>query len=167
MQIERSSWSIAIIATALCKVREQVLLSQLSRYLWSAESQFGITEAHWVEWPYSHSYNQKIFTMIRTHLYTCASVTHKKHLIVNHWTLAKKPLDRNVSFHIAKFFLFWDREQEFVVRCGNSLTMTFRNSNWIRIRGQLPHSCTYNDNYTDDPNHHHEAGADLRGRLGH
>ena len=34
------------IATALSKVLEQVLLSRLARYLWTADSQFGFKSAH-------------------------------------------------------------------------------------------------------------------------
>ena len=34
------------IATALSKVLEQVLLSPLSRYQWTADSQFGFKQAH-------------------------------------------------------------------------------------------------------------------------
>ena len=36
-------------ATALSKVLEQVLLSRLARYLWSADSQFGFKQAHGTE----------------------------------------------------------------------------------------------------------------------
>ena len=56
---------------------------------------------------------------------------------VNHFTLAKKLLDGNVPLHIVKLFIFWYREQEFMVRWGNSLSMTFRCSNGIRQGGQL------------------------------
>ena len=34
---------------------------------------------------------------------------------VNHWMLAKKPLERNVPLQIVKLFIFWYREQEFMV----------------------------------------------------
>ena len=37
------------IATAFSKVLEQVLLSRLARYLWTADSQFGFKQAHWTE----------------------------------------------------------------------------------------------------------------------
>ena len=40
---------IAIIATALSKVLEQVLLSRLARYLWTADSEFGFMQAHGTE----------------------------------------------------------------------------------------------------------------------
>ena len=34
------------IATSLSKVFEQVLLSPIARYLWTADSQFGFKQAH-------------------------------------------------------------------------------------------------------------------------
>ena len=76
---------------------------------------------------------------------------------VNHWTLAKKLLyiDRNVPLHIVKLFIFWYREQEFMVRWGNSLSMTFRCSTGIMQGGQL--SPLLYKVYTDDPNHHLQA----------
>ena len=74
---------------------------------------------------------------------------------VNHWTLAKKLLDRNVPLHIVKLFIFWYREQEFMVRWGNSLSITFHYSNGIRQGGQLS-PLLYNV-YTDDLNHHLRA----------
>ena len=73
---------------------------------------------------------------------------------VNHWTLAKKLSDRNAPLHIVKLFIFWYREQEFMVRWGNS-SMTFRCSNGIRQEGQLS-PLLYNV-YTDDLNHHLQA----------
>ena len=73
---------------------------------------------------------------------------------VNHWTLAKKLLDRDVPLQV-KLFIFWYREQEIMVRWGNSLSMTFRCSNWIRQGGQLsPLLCNA---YTYDLNHHLQA----------
>ena len=88
---------------------------------------------------------------------------------VNHWTLAKKLLDGNVSLHIVKFFIFWYREQEFMVRefmvyTSYSLLMTFRCSNWIRQGGQLS-PLLYNV-YADDLNHHLQStgvGCYVRG----
>ena len=74
---------------------------------------------------------------------------------VNHWTLAKKLLDRNVPLHIVKLFIFWYREQEFMVGWDDSLSMTFRCSNGIRQEGHL--SPLLHNVYTDDLNHHLQA----------
>ena len=74
---------------------------------------------------------------------------------VHHWTLAKKLSDRYVPLHIVKLFIFWYREQEFMVRWDNSLSMTFRCANVIRQGGQL--SPLFYNVYTDDLNHHLQA----------
>ena len=73
-----------------------------------------------------------------TAVYRCFLDTKKAFDRVNHWTLAKKLLDRNVPLNIVQLFIFWYREQEFMVQCGNSLSMTFRCLNGIRQGGQLP-----------------------------
>ena len=86
----------------------------------------------------------------------CAFLMQKKAFDrVNHWTLAKKLLDRNVPLHIVKLFIFWYIEQEFMVRWGNSLSMTFRCSNGI-MQGLQLSPLLYNV-YTDDLNHHLQA----------
>ena len=69
--------------------------------------------------------------------------------------LAKNLLERNVPLHIVKLFIFWYREQKFMVRWGNSLSMTFRCANWNRQGGQSS-PLLYNA-YTDDLNHHLQA----------
>ena len=87
-----------------------------------------------------------------TPVYMCFLDAKKAFHRVNHWTPAKKLLHRNVPLHIVKLFIFWYREQEFMVRWGNSLSMTFRCSNMIRQGGRLS-PLLYNV-YTDDLNHH-------------
>ena len=90
-----------------------------------------------------------------TPVYMCFLDAKKAFDRINHWTQAKKLLDRNVPLHIVKYFIFWYREQEFMVRWGNSLSMTSSCANGIRQRGQLsPLLCNV---YTDDLNHHLQA----------
>ena len=74
---------------------------------------------------------------------------------VNHWTPAKKLLDRNAPLHIVKLFIFWYREQEFIVRWDNALSLTFHCANGIRQEGQL--SPLLHKVYTDVLNHHIRA----------
>ena len=124
--------SIAI-ATALSKVLEQVLLSRLARYLWTADSQFGFKQANGTEMAtFSLKQTVDFYRNQDTPVYMCFLDGKKTFDRVNHWTLSKKLLDRNVLLHIVKLFIFWYREQEFMVRWGNSLSMTFRCSNGIR-----------------------------------
>ena len=104
------------IATALSKVLEQVLLSRLTRYLWTADSQFGLQQAHGTEMAiFALKQTVDFYHNQDTPAYMCFLDTKKAFDRVNHWTLSKKLLDRNVPL-----FIFWYREQEFMVRWGNS-----------------------------------------------
>ena len=95
------------IAAALSKVLDQVLLSRLARYLWTEDSQYGFKQVHGTE--------MAIFALKQTvdfyrtqdkPVYMCFLDAKKAFDRVNHWTLAKKLLDRNVPLHIVKLFIF-------------------------------------------------------------
>ena len=95
-------------ATTISKVLEQVLLSRLARYLWTADSQFGFKQAHRTEMAI-FALKQKVdfYRNQDTPVYMCFLDGKKAFDRVNHWTLAKKLLDRNVPLHIVKLFIFW------------------------------------------------------------
>ena len=50
-----------------------------------------------------------------TPVYMCFLDANKAFDRVNHWTLTKKLLDRNVPLHIVILFIYWYRKQEFMV----------------------------------------------------
>ena len=108
-------------------------------YLWTADSQFGFKQA--CTWDRNGHFSLKqtvdFYRNQDTPVYMCFLDVKNYFDRVNHWTLAKKLLDRNVPLHIVKLFIYWYREQEFMVRWGNSLSMTFLCSNGIRQGGQL------------------------------
>ena len=54
-----------------------------------------------------------------TPVYMCFLDAKKAFDRVNYWTLAKKLLERNAPYHIVRLFIFWYREQEFMVGWGN------------------------------------------------
>ena len=113
-------WPI-VIATALSKVLEQVLLSRLARYLWTADSQFGFKQAHGTEMAiFALKITLDFYCNQDTPVYLCFLDSKKAFDRVNHWTLAKKLLDINVPLHIVKLFIFWYREQEFMVLWGTT-----------------------------------------------
>ena len=68
------------IATALSKVLEQVLLSLLARYLWTADSQFGFKRAHGTEMAiFAFKQTVDFYGNQDTPLYTCAFLMQKRH----------------------------------------------------------------------------------------
>ena len=126
--------------TSLSKVLEQVLLSRLARYL-AAYSQVGFKRAHGTEMAiFALKQTVDFYRNQDTHVYMCLFYAKNAFRGVN-WTLAKKLLDRNVPLHVVKLFIYWYREQEFMVRWGNSLSMAFCCSNGIRQGGQVSDCC--------------------------
>ena len=111
------------IASALSKVPEQVLLSRLARYLCTADSQFGFKQAHGTEmaiFKFKQAVDFYRNQDPHIYIYIYFSFFHAKKAFdrVNHWTLAKKLLERNVPLHIVKLFIFWYREHKFMDRIG-------------------------------------------------
>ena len=144
---------IIAIATTLSKALEKVLLSRLSTYLWTADSQFSFKQAQGTEIEiFALKQTIDFYRNLDTRLFVCFLDAKMAFLRVNHWTLAKKLLDRNVPLHIVKLFIFWYRGQAFMVQWGNSLSMTFRCLNGIRQGGHL-FPLLYNV-YADDLNQH-------------
>ena len=118
--VDVNSYRPIAIATALSKALQQVLLSRLARYLWTVVSQFGFKQAHGTE--------MAIFALMQTVdfycdqdtlVYMCFLDAKKAFGRGNLWTLAKKLLDRNGPLYIVKLFIFWYKEQEFMVRWSN------------------------------------------------
>ena len=105
------------IATALSKVLEQVKLSRLARCLWTADSQFGFKQAHGTEMAiFALKQTIDLYRNQDTPVYMFFLDAKMVFDRVNHRTLAKKLRNRNVPLHIVKLFIFWYREQEFMVR---------------------------------------------------
>ena len=74
------------IATALSMVLEEVLLSRLSRYLWTADSQFGLKRAHGTEMAiFAFKQTVDFYCYQDTPVYMCFLDAKKAFDRVNHW----------------------------------------------------------------------------------
>ena len=133
------------------------MLSRVARYLWTAGSQFDFKQAH------ACNRNCHIYPQANSKIYRNQDTPEDISFLfaknafdrVNHRSFAKKLLGRNVRLHTVKLVIFWHREQAFMLRWSNSLSMTFRFANGIRQLGQLS-PLLYNV-YTNDLNHHLQA----------
>ena len=101
------------ITTALSNVLEQVLLSRVAKYLWTADSQFGFKQAHVTEMAISAPKQTIAFYHNQdTPEFMCFLDEKQAFDRVNHWTLAKKLLDRSMKLYIAKLFKFFGAESK-------------------------------------------------------
>ena len=82
------------------------MLSRLARYLWTADTQFGFKKTHWTEIAiFAPKQTVDFYRNQDTPVYMCLLDVKKAFDRINHWTLAKKLLDRNVPLHIVKLFI--------------------------------------------------------------
>ena len=94
-------------------------MSRLASYLWTVDSQFGFKQAHGTEMAiFALMQTVDFYCNLDTPVYMSFLDAKKEFDRVNHWTLAKKLLARKVPLHIVELFIFWYREQEFVVHWG-------------------------------------------------
>ena len=81
---------------------------RLARYLWTADSQFGFKQAHGTEMViFSLKQTVDFYRNQDTPVYMCFLDAKRAFDRVNHFTLAKKLMDRNAPLHIVKLFIFW------------------------------------------------------------
>ena len=91
------------IATALSKVLEQVLLSPLARYLWTADRQFGFKQAHGTEMAiFSLKQTVDFYHNQDTPVYMCFLDAKMAFDRVNHWTLAKETVRQKCAIAYCK-----------------------------------------------------------------
>ena len=63
--------------------------------------------------------------------------SNQKHLIVNHWTLFRKLLNRGVPVVLIRILLYWYGTQTFCIKWGSTTSDFLNVSNGVRQRGIL------------------------------
>ena len=81
-------------------------------------------------------------------VYICYLGSSKAFNTINHWTLSKKLIDRNVPAVAVRLLFTWYTTQQFSVQCGLSLSSCFYVSYGIRQGGILSPSL-FNGNIDD------------------
>ena len=86
------------------------------------------------KWPFALKQTVDFYCNQNTPVYMCLLDAKNEFDRVNHWNPSKKLWDRYVPLHIVKLFIFWYREQEFMVRWGNSLSNDIPSFKWNQAR---------------------------------
>ena len=126
------------LVTASSKIFEIYMLDQLDVYLSTASNQFGFKR--------NHSTDMCIFAIKNvvdyyrkqhSPVFTCFLNASKAFDRVNHWTLFKKLLDRNIPLVLVRVVIYWYRHQTFCVKWGTCISNTFTTCNGVRQGGIL------------------------------
>jgi retron-type reverse transcriptase len=148
---EQNNYRPIAVGTAISKLLEQVLHNRLNNYLWTSDRQFGFKPRHGTELAiFALKQTVSYYTSNGSPVYLCFLDAKKAFDRVNHWTLFKKLLDRGTPKYLVNIMKYWYREQEFVIKWGETMSESFHCNNGIRQGGQLS-PLLYNI-YIDDLN---------------
>ena len=133
---DSSNYRPVAITTVFSKVLETIFVNKYLHLLNTTDNQYGFKE--------KHSTDLCIFTLkeIIEHynrrsspVYVCFIDASKAFDRLNHWTLFKKLLIRNIPLLMVRMFLRWYSLQEFCVRWANCTSSSFYTSNGVRQGG--------------------------------
>ena len=120
------------ISSIISKVFEKVILDRCSMFLNTSDHQFGFKR--------KHSTDLCIFALKETinfyrskgnNVFVCFLDASKAFDRVNHWTLFKKLISKNVPVFIVRILSHWYGNQSFTVRWGSAVSESFKVSNGV------------------------------------
>ena len=126
------------ITSVTSKIFENILLKRLQSYICTSDNQFGFKP--------KHSTDMCVFVLkqiidyylsMSSPLYICYLDASKAFDRLNYWLLFDKLIERGTPRILVRFLLKWYCSQEFIVRWGNTLSMSFNVTNGVRQGGIL------------------------------
>ncbi len=137
------------IATVSSKLYENLLLTRIGNFLSTTDNQFGFKAKHSTDMAvYSLKYVTEYYVSQSSPVYTCYIDASKAFDRVDYWMLFKKLLKRGIPPVLVRSLVFWNTNQEFMVKWGNCISTSFTVLNGLRQGGILS-SHMYNV-YIDD-----------------
>ena len=126
------------IATITSKLLESVILMKCEEYLFTSDNQFGFKAQHSTEFCiYSLLEFIDYYKKRNTTVFVTILDASKAFDRVNYWMLFSKLIDKNVPLFIVKLLVFWYTKQEMKVRCGNTISSSFKVGNGVKQGGIL------------------------------
>ena len=126
------------IASVLSKVLEFIILERIEMFVYTHENQFGFKKQHGTDtciYVMKEIINRYQRLGSSVHLsFLDASKAFDR---INHDTLFKKLVNRNVPAYIVRLLVFWYSHQQMFVKWGNVMSSVFTVSNGVRQGGVL------------------------------
>ena len=126
------------IASVLSKVLEMIILERIELFVYTHENQFGFKKQHGTDtciYVMKEIINR--YQRLGSSVYLCFLDASKAFDRINHDTLFKKLVNRNVPAYIVRLLVFWYSHQQMFVKWGNVTSSVFTVSNGVRQGGVL------------------------------
>ena len=126
------------IVTAMSKIFELCLSRIMDAYLFTSDNQFDFKRKHSTDLCiYTVKSIIRYYNYYNSPVYTCFLDASKAFDRINHWTMFKKLILRDVPIIIVRVLCFWYRTQELCIQWGNMGSSFFNISNGVRQGGIL------------------------------
>ena len=110
----------------------------MDAYLFTSDNQFGFKRKHSTDLCiYTVKSIIRYYNYYNSPVYTCFLDASKAFDRINHWTMFKKLILRDVPIIIVRVLCFWYRTQELCIQWGNMRSSFFNISNGVRQGGIL------------------------------
>ena len=130
--------STLAIASVLAKVLEFIILERIEMFVYTHENQFGFKKQHGTD---TSIYVMKEiinrYQRLGSSVYLCCLDASKTFDRINHDTLFKKLVNRNVPAYIVRLLVVWYSHQQMFVKWGNVMSSVFTVSKGVRQGGVL------------------------------
>ena len=122
----------------MSKIFELCLSRIMDAYLFTSDNQFGFKRKHSTDLCiYTVKSIIRYYNYYNSPVYTCFLDASKAFDRINHWTMFKKLILRDVPIIIVRVLCFWYRTQELCIQWGNMRSSFFNISNGVRQGGIL------------------------------
>ena len=134
----KSNYRPIAIVTAMSKIFELCLSRIMDVYLFTSDNQFGFKQKHSTDLCiYTVKSIIQYYNYYSSPVYTCFLDASKAFDRINHWTMFKQLILRNVPSILIRILCFWYRSQELCILWGNTRSSFFTISNGVRQGGIL------------------------------
>ena len=117
----------------MSKIFELCLSRIMDVYLFASDNQFGFKQKHSTELCiYTVKFIMQYYNYYSSPVYTCFLDAWKAFDRINHWTMFKQLILRNVPSILIRILCFWYRSQELCILWGNRRFSFFTISNGVR-----------------------------------
>ena len=126
------------IVTAMSKVFELCLSRIMDVYLFTSDNQFGFKQKHSTDLCiYTVKSIIQYYNYYNSPVYTCFLDASKAFDRINHWTMFKQLILRDVPVILIRILCFWYRSQQLCILWGKTRSSFFTISNGVRQGGIL------------------------------